>query len=243
VKNRKSIVTLTVLAKALGVDAGQMSREAARPGFPVHLVKGDRRYDVDEVRDWRRRNVGPRPRSRKTVNGAMNAAASGAAGVPVAEADDPFVKILLSGTASGLELTRAAAQLVSRRLARAEVSGTMSLGEVDGFKKCLGELRNAESDYLAVAEEQGRMIDRDVVKGIVGAACARLVKVCERLETDLATDFLVWRSDAGFSMIPADEQARKVRARVRLICDTARTQEADAVEKLIEEARKEFAGD
>jgi hypothetical protein len=234
---------LSAVAKALGLAHQQLSREARdHKGFPFMVKAGRRVYDVEKVRAWRRRNIKPRPRGRKLGEEVKTPAVVGGVGsrqletLPVEPAQtSEIMKVLQSGNASALEISRAVVQLVSQRVAKDDFSAN----DVDALKKALGELRQAESDYLELAERTGRLIDRDVVKRLVGECCARLVRCLGVVESAISTEFSVWLADPTLATMPADQRARKVREFVGKTCREVRRQEAEGVDKLIDDARKD----
>jgi len=149
-------------------------------------------------------------------------------------ADDDLLAVLNSKESSALQQNRAAFQLASRRLARAQRADEVSPNDFEGFKKAAQELRNAESAYIELEKQRRDLIPRHEVRAIVGECAARLVQVLSSLETSLATEVSIWLADKSFVQSSADERSRRVRRFVREKTITARTDEAGTIEKLID---------
>jgi hypothetical protein len=229
------LLGLMQLAGALDIDGGTMSHWADEKGFPFHVKDGRRKFVLEEAQAWIRKNK-KRKRKQKIVE------------IPEKEGGSPSVsgtspapeltetqKVLTCGTASALDISRAVVQLVAARVAKDEFSPN----DVDALKKSLGELRQAEADYLELAEKQGQLIDRDIVRGLVGACCTRLVQCLGNLENAIGSEFAVWLADPAIHLMPAQDRTRKVREFVAKTCYEVRRQEAESVDKLIEQARKD----
>lgn len=236
------LVGLRKLAEAVGVDPGQLSREARKRGFPSHLVGAEKKYNPDEVKEWRSHNI----RKKETgggedgVRGYYGEGEEGGEGrggrkrAGAMDADNPFILLMTSGDASAIEISRAAVQLASRQVAQSAVLGTLGIQDLDGLKKSLGELRQAETDYIALEKERRSLIAREEVLGIVGACCSRLVRALSLLENTIATEFSIWLADPAIREMKSDDRARQVRAFVTKTCRQVRLQEADGIDKLID---------
>jgi len=255
----RELLTLRKLAAAIGVDAGQLSKESSRPGFPAHQTEKGVVYDPGEVAAWRTVNV--RQKSRKPSPPATSpakamadpqqvatkpikdktkpAAASPAKAMAAAVdgEDDEFVTVLRSGKASALEISRASVQILARNLARAHVADLLGPNAVDGLKKALQELRSAEADYIELEKTRGGLIARDEVRQIVGDCAGRLLQIMNRLENTIATEFAIWLADPKIQTMPADERARLVRGFVAKQSADLRRIEADQVDSLIDQAK------
>ena len=240
-------LNLKALAESLDIDKGQLSRESKRPGFPRDEINGGMLFDADEVRTWRSVNV---RRRKDTPKAQASAAAPSPADpakpadpaepdepddLPLATDDDEFIQILRSGKATALEISRATMQLASRRVARAATSGTIGLSELDDLKKSLQELRQAEADYIALEELNGQLIDRGVVREIVGTCATRLVQMLGVVENALAVEVCLWFTSEKFAALSTEERQRAIREFVAGICSEVRRQEADGVDAIIDE--------
>lgn len=250
------LLTLRGLAKAIGVDAGQLSKESGRPGFPAHQTEQGILYDRSEVTQWRQVNVrrrksaspavepspalavpAARPQRRDSPPSTARPTSPPPAMLPGDNADTDLLAILQSGTASALEITRATMQIASRRVARAHRENILGPNDLDGLKKSLQELRTAEAGYLELAEKSGQLIPRDQVRAIVSDCCQRLVRVAASIENALALEFAAWLADPKVAAMGADERARHIRAYVSQATRAARIQEADAIDALINQPR------
>jgi hypothetical protein len=226
-------LSLRKLAAAIGVDAGQLSKESSRPGFPAGPL-----YDPAEVSAWRTLNV--RQKTRRATPApppqvpAASPAVTVAAAIARAGEDDQFVGVLQSGNASALEISRAAVQILARNLARAHLQDVMGPNVVDGLKKSLQELRQGEADYIELEKSRRELLPRDEVRAIVGQCVARLVQVLSRIENAIAVEFSAWLADPQIAATPADQRARLVRGFVSKTAADIRRMEADQVDSLID---------
>ena len=190
-----------------------------------------RRYIAAEVIEWRARNV-------KQRRGADKAPPEGRELPklsPLADKNDPFIRDMLSGKASPLTITRAAAQMASRRVAKGAIDGTLGVNDLDGLKKSLQELRAAEADYVELEKKRRELVEASEVEEIVGTCCARLVRAVSLLEASFATEVNVWVGDEGFRSATTDERTRRVRAFVARQCRAVREQEAKGARALMAE--------
>lgn len=155
------------------------------------------------------------------------------------EIDVALLDVLNSPTSSALEISRAAMQLASRRVARAHRDKALGHNDFDGLKKALQELRTAEAGYIELEKQRGGLIARDDVRAIVAECCGRLVRVLGILENSIAMEFSIWLSDPKVTQMGADERTRLIRAYVAKITREARTTEADEIDLLIRQPRTE----
>ena len=248
-------MTLRQLAAAIGVDAGQLSKESKRPGFPPPV---DGLYDADLVRAWRHRNVRKRKDTEQShtpasappaapptqspaaapVTAARPARPAPTVTSPPPGADGDLMEILRSPDATALQITRATAQLAARQCARQHESGWLAHNDLDSMKKTLQELRNAEADYVALEKARGQLIERTVVYQIVGECCARLVQCTGNLANKLAAEISLWIADPAIVAMNADDRARHVRQFVTQCTEQVRSAEAAAVDQMIAEAEQ-----
>jgi hypothetical protein len=152
-------------------------------------------------------------------------------------ADAASIEVLMSDKASALDFSRAAAQLAARRVARAARHDTLGVNEIESLKVVLQELRNAESDYLALQARRDELIPRDTVREMVGETIARCVRDMEILENSIATEFEVWLADPVVREAPADDRARAIREFVAKTCREVRQTHADGVDALLQAAK------
>lgn len=261
------LLTLRGVAKALGIDAGQLSKESSRPGFPRRQVGEDIFYDADEVLRWRQSNVrrkkdprrpsptipaeprvvdrpSPAPAMPPGLHRASPPAASPDPPPPAApqldlDVDADFLRVLLSGTGTPIEISRATVQIAARRVARAHLIDRLGPNDLDGLKKALQELRTAEAGYIELEQSRRGLIPRDEVKQIIGDCCSRLVRVLSILENSIAMELSIWLADPKTAEMPAEDRARLVRGYVAKVTREARTAEADDVERLINKPQTE----
>ncbi len=253
-------LNLKALSEAIGVDKGQLSKESRRDGFPHDTINGGALFNLEEVRAWRAANVRQRKQRAQIQTGPrtlldqaepMNAREQAASPEPEEEEDEPlanendaFIQTLVSGRATALDVSRAAMQLASRRVAFSAVKagGKIDMGALDDLKKSLQELRQAETDYIELAERQGQLIDRGVARAIVGACCTRLVQACNNLKYSIATELSLWIADPKIRELPTEERATRVAEYVAGVCDEVRRQAADGADKVIDAALEEEKG-
>lgn len=247
------------LAKAIGVDAGQLARESKRPGFPSIDTPKGKSYDPEEVIRWRKTNlvrknskrravsdapqpapVAPAPQwnARATVSGHWNHVDRPPADdpeMPVEEPDDTdLLAILTSPKSTALEISHAAMQLASRRMAWAHVRRVVGPNDFEGLKKALQELRSAEADYSELKKNLRELIARDEVRLMIGEAYSRMVQVMDKFGNLIAGEVPIWFTDSKFAGMSVDEQRRFVRAFVKEKSSEIRAQEADEIEQLID---------
>lgn len=236
-------LNLKALSDQIGVDKGQLSKEAKRPGFPKNVAGDGRAYfNAEEVLRWRASNIpqrraaghslAPAPAQIQAQSQPLSLPALPAI-EPLAKENDPFIQLMRSGMAKPIDITRAAAQLASRRVANAAVAGELGINELDDLKKSLQELRQAESDYINLAVQQGELIDRDAVRAIIGTCCSRLVQVLAVVENSIALEVDQWLNSDEFRGLSVDDRRRSVREYVAKLCADVRRQEAAGVDALI----------
>jgi hypothetical protein len=162
---------------------------------------------------------------------------------PPPEPPDPeersVLDILRSGTASPIEISRAAVQLAARRVAKAQSKGGLAPNDLESLKKSLQELRQGEAADIELGKVRGELIPIGDVKAIVGELCARLVQVCSVLENSIATELSIWLNDPKVHSWSADDRKLRVREFVAKTCAEVRTLAADEIDGLIEKASAE----
>jgi hypothetical protein len=242
-------LSLRGLAAAIGVDAGQLSKESNRPGFPRHDSGGGVVYDPAEVLRWRQTNVRrkkpspailePSPDYERGQVPPGRGPSSPAVAMLDPNLDAELLAVLQSGKATALEITRATMQIAARRVARAHHLDVLGPNDLDGLKKSLQELRTAEAGYIDLEKSRRELIPRGDVRLIVAELCGRLVQVLGVLENSIVTEFSVWLADPMIAAMSADERSRLVRDFVMKSTRSARNDEANAIEELIDRHREE----
>ncbi len=161
--------------------------------------------------------------------------------IPMPEGTMPMEagKALADGT-NALEVTRAAMTLASRRLHSASAQGMAHASLFEELKNSLKELRQAEADYITLAEQRGTLVPRETLKMLAGTQASRLVQCVVNLENAIATEFEVWLADPAMAGMAADQRRRKVREFVAATCNEVRRQEADGAEKMIQEITRDM---
>lgn len=158
---------------------------------------------------------------------------------PNADPDDAdLLAILRSRESSALDISRAMVQLVARKYAAAHARTAAGPHDIDAVKKALTELRTAESAYLELQAESGRLIPLDDVRMIVADCAARLARIASQIENTISLEFAAWLVDPAVTSMNADDRARKIRAFVSETTRALRIQEADSIDKLIADGRK-----
>lgn len=155
------------------------------------------------------------------------------------DGNEEFLETMRSGKASAIDISRVAMQIASRQVAKSVAAGSLNFNDLDGLKKTLAELRQAESNYIDLEKSRRNLIETAEVESIVGACCARLVRVLNILENSIATEFSLWLADPKIAALPADERARTVRDFVARTCRDVRRQEADGVQALLKKSQTE----
>ena len=216
-------------AQKIGVNAAQLSRESNRAGFPHVKVGSARRFIAGDVLAWRARNV----RIRTTGAGPEKSAPKGP--VSLAGKNDRYIKALMSGDADPLTITKAAMQMASRQVAEAAMAGTLGVGDLDGLKKTLQELRAAEADYDAMQIARRELVTIAEVEAVVGQSCSRLVRCVSVLENSIVTEVELWLADEKFRALPVDQRKQRVRAFIARTCHQVREQEAKGARALMAE--------
>lgn len=230
---------------ALGIDPGQLSREAGRTGFPADVVGGRRLMDPDEVRAWRAANIKPSARAGVAAGLQVPAIAVAPAVmvVPI-PVDDARVKLLLDGDASPVEISKATLALAARQIGlkiqRGELIGAQDL---DGLKKSMEELRKGDQEYLELAVRRGQLLERSVAIAVVGACCQRLRAACAQIENTIALQVEEWLGSAELRELAVDARRRVVRETAAAKLREVLRLEADQVDALLDQARREEAGE
>lgn len=262
-----ALLTLRALAKAIGVDAGQLSKEADRPGFPKHATPQGTLYVAAEVLAWRQGNVRQK-KPRIPPAPASPASTMPAAAVPVdrptpkptmpaessipraapsptippidsdPDADADLLRTLYSPDASALEVSRAVVRLVSRRVGRAHERNELYANGLDALKKALQELRAAEAGYIELGKISGDLIPREQVTILVGELCNRMIRVLSSFENTITAEFAIWLADPAVAAMNSDDRARTVRAFIKQTSHTIRNQESDEIDQLVRDAAK-----
>lgn len=233
--DRKSTkVSISSCSRIIGIDKGQLSRESREPGFPMTTVDGKKVCDPEEVKAWRRRNKSSR--AKKADVKARTVAAES----PPSDQKTKLVLLLKSSNVSGLERSRAAMDLASLQLAEAAEKNIAGPNDYSSLNKSLGELRQAESDYVDLEEKRGQLIPRDVVKATAGMLISRLVQCVGILENSISLEFAIWLADPKIQQMSSDDRARKVREFVATKCREVRESEADSIDSLVAAAKEEM---
>jgi len=238
-------LNLKALAEALATDAGQLSRESKRAGFPFDLIGGKKLFDLAEVTAWRAGNVKASGRKvAKIAAGPALPAASEISPVPVAgpkpivplaDGEDEFIRELISGKASAVTIGNAAMQLAARQLARQAQAGQIHTQTFDSLKRAVEEMRKVDADSMDIAVRRGELIERSIAMEIIGACAQRLVQVGTNMATAAAQQCEVWDGDAVFLALAIDA---KKRARIEWFAaqfNQVRALEAAEIEALLRE--------
>lgn len=200
--------TLKELAAALGRPKSSVDRLTKKPWFPPRAKDGS--WDVDEVKR------------------AIASSEGRAESTPTAAEDE---RATLAAASDPVEQARAAVALASKRLAAANASGESQA--LEDLHAALAGLRNTEKAFMDLAERRGELVDRDILKQLVGEAVSRGVSVLERYEAQLANRVEEWVGDSAFLSATSEERTRIVRAWAREQADSVRSMTADELEKMI----------
>lgn len=245
-------LNLKALSAALGRDKGQLSRWAKRAGFPKDNVNCRDLFSADEVRAWIDENVKTRVAPELGVPGEVPSSSAPAAAAiepyllaaaPVQHAlanlDDPFVKLLLSGSASPLDISKASVQLVARQVANQALAGVLSAGQLDALKKSLEELRRSDDAYMELALKKGELVERTTFQAVAGKMAQRLTECHARLINGLGVQMELWLIEPEFVKISSEERQKKVRGWIESQSIQIRSLEAQEIDRLLESELKD----
>ncbi len=234
-------------ATALGIDPGQLHRESKKPGFPCDTVAGHKCFDADEVRTWRAANVKQRSKQAPMQPPANHPAATQPAApqsqkisrVPLARPDDPFIITLRSGTATPVDGCNASLQLLFRQIAVEAESGAIMPQTQDALKKTMGELRSSMAEYLEQSEREGKLLQREIAKAVIGANNGRLVQACNTLQNAFPMQVEMLLGDPLFLALDIESRKRHVREWCGNYLRRVRNLEAESIETALDLARSQ----
>lgn len=225
------------LAAALGLGEDSLSKYASRPGFPHEIRDNVRFHDAAEVRAWldannlgKRRTGSPVAESRVTFRDARPPAK------PLAHETDPFIRTLLSGTASSVEIANVGLQLAARKLANQAISGDVLAADFKALNEATEEMRKSREQAVEQAVREGQLIERATGMEIIGTCAGRLVQVGSNTVTAFALQCEIWDGDAEFQKLSIEDRKRK-----RIEWGTAqfsaiRALEANEIERLLKDS-------
>jgi hypothetical protein len=207
-------IGLRKAAAALGLDPGQLSREASRPGFP----RQGNQFDIAAIAAWRAANT----RQRKT-------AATSPSPIPRDDTPpDPNRRTLVDAAASPLQKAEAAMNLLAGELA----DGCTPV-RAAAFKTSLQELRQSKAAYIELAREAGQLLSRDLTSRMLAECCTRLVSCLTTLQSSIAGEVEVWLADDSFKTKTPAQRRRIVGDYVAAQCSQVRRLEADKIDAMI----------
>jgi len=213
--------SLRKTARILGIDAGQLTKEAQRHDFPVTRVKGRRKfYDPEDVRRWRGINV----RSRRPQDQTPQAPKP---------STDPDVQALRNPESTGAQMARAAASLAAGRLADSAEAGTIGAVALNDLKLALDSLRKAEAAALAQDVKARNLYPADEIKMVIGQMVARSLMVIAKIGAGIAVEVEIWVSDPTFLALGSDERKRRVMSWYDTKTRELENQEAESVRQLV----------
>ena len=222
-----AIRTLLELAKAVGLKKQQLYGERNKPWFPKPNADGT--WDADKYLKARSKNV--RVRKHLSVQTSPS---------PVALPTKPRKPVTVpTGGINALQISRDVVKVCWKIVRDSAAKSEVNPQDIDALKKSLAELRQAESDYVAIAKDRGDLIPREDVKAIVGECVSRLVRVQTILENSIATEFSLWLADEAVRAMSVDERARVVRQFVANVCIDVRAAESQGVDEMLKAVKAE----
>jgi len=222
-KSNRTLLSLRKTATLLEIPVSQLSGEAKRDGFPSVIIDGAKRFDPDQVREWRSKNI--------KIRGASGGLTTPQIPTP---ANDVNVVALKSETSSAVELARAGARVAARRLADGAIAGAVGASALNDLKASLENLRRAEVAHLNLEARRRQLIARDEVTQIAAGMVARLVRCFSGLETKVTAEVEQWIHSDTIRAMPTDQRQRLVREFIGKAGREIRTMESDGIEKLID---------
>jgi hypothetical protein len=229
------LVSLTELARALGVDKAQLVREMRRyPDFPRVGTGRHKRFDVEKVRAFRAARIKSRrdpdaPAAVTSPGVAQPPSAVPAGSVPprpLSEDERRQVETLRDPARSRLEATEAAHRIARLKLARAYEDDTVTPRMLADLNEQAEQFRKAEATDVDLRRAHGELIELDQARETIGQACARFCEAGEDLERSLAREVEMWLGESRFRELQPEDRAREVRQRVREIFTEVRKFEA-----------------
>lgn len=231
---------LKELAAALGVDAGQLSRETKRAGFPCDIVAGSKLFSVDEVRAWREANIRIRPKPVQAPE-LESKSEPPKAEPPPKPAPEALTRILGDAATSPIARARAAEQLAAWRVSEAAAGGVLGGREIEALSRAGEELRRAEQDYIAIAREREELIERTIAVQCMGALCMRLVSDLNKVEHALAVQVEIWRGETSFNELSTEKRAGVIREWFQHLANETRELTVKELDGMIAQISKESA--
>lgn len=229
-KSAPNAVSIRQCAAEIGIDPSQLTRESHQDGFP----KSGAKVIVADVLAWRAENVRQYKPGRETSSVPPAIELKPTPVKALLSDDDPLLMAMRSGTATPVQMLEVAARMSGMEVADAYQSRSVPTTKFDALKKTLEELRKAKVAEIELQKSQAELIPRQVVRDIVAAAVARLVRVCGILENTIAVEAAMWRADPKVLAMSAEEFTQTVRGFTKKTTSEVRRLEAQGVESLID---------
>lgn len=222
------------LARVLGCSRAWIEDLRRREWFPEREEAG---WPVESIRaamaeHVRSRKNGPRLQSFR--------APPRAPGQHAAESQAPASLAALRDTSDARETARAALSVSGAALADAVEAGSISTHHLVAMESSLRELRRTEAAWLELAEQRGRIVDREVAQA-TGAWVAQLcVAGLDRLTALLGAQVEAWLADGEWRGMSSEQRGRVVREWAERQVRELRATGAVEIDAQIERQREEI---
>jgi hypothetical protein len=189
--------------------------------------------DLEEVRAWA---IAAGLLAGDQAGSAAQAAAPGVAASPALER---LIARLEGGGLTPLEMLDTTLQMIGLNMAMQARAGVLPVAQAKELREAVEELQQQKRRQIELDESAGRLIDRDVVKAVAGAMARRLNMAADMMRNGVGLQVEQWLADAAWLKFDPASRQRVVADWLDLQFGEVRRLEADEIERLIEEQRRE----
>jgi hypothetical protein len=158
-------------------------------------------------------------------------------GTPRGDREDAPLIAELERSVDPLVVARTAARLAAQRYARFPCDeGAKTL------HAALETWRKMENDALELAAKRGTLIEREVALQSLGELCANFIRALERHATRFSSQHEMWIFDEKHRALTPEERARAVYEWSMKQTRSARIEEAEKYERMLDETLAERDG-